>query len=181
VAELLTRCARKAGELLVVTGDLSTVDHAEKVRGLQEFLSKMKSSLTLAAVIESHDDPERTYAMMTDALAARANLAAVYVSTANSIPALKAMEDAGRLSGTLVVTTDLFPSLIPLIRNGSVLATIYQRPRAQGRMAFRSMYQFLVEGTCPPLRHRLPAHIILQSNLDLFLEMQTTDMEGVAS
>jgi LacI family transcriptional regulator len=181
VAELLTRCSRKAGELLVITGDLSTVDHSEKVRGVQEFLAKVKSSVALAGVIEAHDDPERTYAMMKDALTTCTKLAAVYVSTANSIPVLQAMQDAGRLSGTLVITTDLFPSLIPLIRNGDVLATIYQRPRAQGRMAFRSMYQFLVEGTCPPLRHRLPAHIILQSNLDLFLEMQTTDMEGVAS
>ncbi|MDQ2776458.1 MAG: LacI family DNA-binding transcriptional regulator [Acidobacteriota bacterium] len=181
VAELLARCAQKAGDLLVITGDLSTVDHSEKVRGVREFLTKMKSSLILAGVVETHDDPERTYAMVKDALAARKNLAAVYVSTANSLPVLQAMEDAGRVTGTLVITTDLFPRLIPLIRNGNVLATIYQRPRAQGRMAFRSMYQFLVEGTCPPLRQRLPAHIILQSNLDLFLEMQTADMEGVAS
>jgi LacI family transcriptional regulator len=91
------------------------------------------------------------------------------------------MEDSGSLSKVLVVTTDLFPGLIPLIRNGKVLATIYQRPRAQGRMAFRSMYQFLVEGTCPPLRHRLPAHIILQSNLDLFLQLQTADLEAESS
>jgi LacI family transcriptional regulator len=181
VAELLTRCARSPGELLVITGDLSTVDHAEKVRGVGEFLAKLKSPVHLAAVIETHDDSERTYAMMKDALAARSNLAAVYVSTANSVPVLQALEDAGSLPGTLVITTDLFPNLIPLIRNGKVLATIYQRPKAQGRMAFRSMYQFLVEGTCPPSRHRLPAHIILQSNLDLFLEMQTADLEGVAS
>jgi LacI family transcriptional regulator len=91
------------------------------------------------------------------------------------------MEDAGSLSKMMVITTDLFPSLIPLIRSGKVLATIYQRPKAQGRMAFRSLYQFLVEGSCPPLRHRLPAHVILQSNLDLFQEMQTADLEGAVS
>jgi hypothetical protein len=47
-------------------------------------------------------------------------------------------------------------------------------------MAFQSLYQFLVEGTCPPSRHRLPPHIILQSNLDLFLEMQPADLEALA-
>jgi len=69
---------------------------------------------------------------------------------------------------------------VPMIRSGKVLATVYQRPRTQGRMAFQSLHQFLVEGTCPPLRQRLPPHIIMQSNLDLFLEMQPADLEALA-
>jgi LacI family transcriptional regulator len=181
VAELLTRCARRRGEILVVTGDLSTEDHSEKVRGLREFLAKLNSPLEAKAVVEAHDDSQQAYGMTREALALRPNLSAVYVATANSEPVLRAIEDAGSLSKTQVITTDLFPSLIPLIRSGKVLATIYQRPKAQGRMAFRSLYQFLVEGTCPPLRHRLPAHLILQSNLDFFLEMQTADLEGAVS
>lgn len=181
VAELLTRCAQRRGEIIVVTGDLSTVDHAEKVRGLREFLAKMNSPLEVAAVVEAHDSSDEAYAMTKEALSIRSNLSAVYVSTANSMPVLRAMQDAENLSNALVITTDLFPSLIPLIRSGQVLATIYQRPRAQGRLAFRSMYQFLVEGTCPPSRHRLPAHIIMQSNLDLFLDLQKSDLEGLSS
>jgi LacI family transcriptional regulator len=181
VAELLTRCARTAGEILVVTGDLSTVDHSEKVRGLREFLAKMKSPLQVAEVVEAHDSSAEAYAMAKQAISTSPKLRAVYVATANSEPVLKAMQDAGGSSKALVVTTDLFPSLIPLIREGRVLATIYQRPKAQGRLAFRSIYQFLVEGTCPPSRHRLPAHIILQSNLDLFLDLQKSDLEGVLS
>jgi LacI family transcriptional regulator len=179
VAELLTRCAQRQGEILVVTGDLSTVDHSEKVRGLREFLTKMSSPLEVAAVVEAHDSSDEAYAMTKEALAMRPRLSAVYVSTANSLPVLQAMQDAGTPSTTLVITTDLLPGLIPFIRNGKVLATIYQRPKAQGRLAFRSIYQFLVEGTCPPLRHRLPAHIILQSNLDLFLDLQKSDLEGL--
>lgn len=181
VAELFTRCTQRSGEVLVVTGDLSTVDHAEKLRGLQDFLAKMNNKLEVAAVVEAHDDSEQAYSMTREVLASRPDIRAVYVSTANSVPVLRAMEDANSLSKALVITTDLFPKLVPLIRNGSVLATVYQRPKAQGRMAFRSLYQFLVEGTCPPLRQRLPAHLILQSNLDLFLEMQPADLEGAVS
>jgi LacI family transcriptional regulator len=80
-----------------------------------------------------------------------------------------------------VITTDLFPELVPLIRTGKVIGTVYQRPRAQGRLAFEALYQFLVEGRCPPLRHRLPPHIILRSNLDVFLEMLPGDLEGAVS
>ena len=89
----------------------------------------------------------------------------------NSIPVIQAIEKEGRAGQTAVMTTDLFPALIPFICSGRVLEIeLNQRPRAQGRVAFQALYEFLAEGTCPPLRHRLSPHIILASNLDLFLE-----------
>jgi LacI family transcriptional regulator len=94
---------------------------------------------------------------------------------------VRALEDSGRLAEVAVITTDLFPALVPLIRAGKVIGTVYQRPRAQGRLAFQALYQFLVEGRCPPLRQRLPPHIILRSNLDVFLEMLPGDLEGAMS
>jgi LacI family transcriptional regulator len=181
VGELLTRFARQSGPVLLVTGDLSTNDHSEKVRGFQKCLADMKSPLGPVEVIEAHDDPDLARRAAQECLERFPSLRAVYVSTANSIPVIEALEDAGRLGEIAVFTTDLFPVLVPLIRSGRVLGTVYQRPRAQGRMAFQAMHKFLVEGTCPPVRHRLPPHIILRSNLELFLEMLPWDSEEAVS
>lgn len=68
------------------------------------------------------------------------------------------------------MTTDLFPELVPLIRTGKVFATLYQRPHAQGRMAFEVLYHFLMEGVRPLPSYKLYPHIVLRSNLDLFVE-----------
>jgi hypothetical protein len=38
-----------------------------------------------------------------------------------------------------------------------------------------------VQGTCPVLRYRLPPHIVLRSNLDVFLEMLPADRDDAAS
>lgn len=179
-AELLTRCSRQDGVVLVVTGDLSTVDHAEKVRGFEEFLSKLSGGLRVGAVREAHDDPDQAYRLTLETLRSQPEIVGVYVSTANSASVVQALEETGRIGKTTVITTDLFPALVPMIRSGKVLGTVYQRPKTQGRMAFQSLHQFLVGGTCPPLRQRLPPHIILQSNLDLFLEMQPADLEALA-
>jgi LacI family transcriptional regulator len=179
VAELLTRFVRKPGPVLLVTGDLSTVDHAEKVRAFRECLGIIESPLRVAATLESHDDPEQAYRLTRQALAKYPKLSGIYVGTANSVPVVKALEDCGRLEGITVITTDLFPALVPLIRDGKVVATVYQRPKAQGRMAFKALYQFLVEGKCPPLRQRVPPHMILRSNLDLFLECYQAMPKGL--
>ena len=181
VAELLTRFVRKPGPALLVTGDMNTFDHSEKIRGFKDSLQTMRSPLKIESVIEAHDDPDKAYSLTRAWLALHPKLGAVYVGTANSVPVVQALEESGRLPQTPVITTDLFPGLVPLIRSGKVLGTVYQRPKAQGRMAFHALYQFLVEGSCPPLRHRLPPHIILRSNLDLFLELLPADIEGAVT
>ncbi len=177
-AELLTRCVKKPGAVLVVTGGLSTVDHAEKLRGFAAWLSEMRSPLTILPVIEAHDHPTEAGGKTREALRRHRDLCAVYVTTANSLPVLEALEEAGRLSEITTITTDLFPSLVPYIRRGAILGTVYQRPQTQGRMALLSIYRFLMEGVSPLPRQPLPPHIILQSNLDLFLEILQSDLEG---
>ncbi len=181
VAELLTEFGQRPSSVLIVTGDLSVVDHAEKVNGFRSFLKKTNSRAEIAGVLEAHDDPVQARELTREFIATHPDLGAVYVSTANCIPVMQALEHAGRLGRIPVITTDLFSALAPLIREGKLLGTVYQRPRAQGRMAFQALHQFLVQGTCPPLHHRLPPHIVLRSNLDVFLEMLPADREGAAS
>jgi len=181
VAELLSCLESRPSSVLIVTGDLSVVDHAEKVDGFQSFLRKINSPVQVAGVLEAHDDPRKANQMTRRFIAEHADVGAVYVGTANSVAVLEALESAGRLGRIPVITTDLFPALAPYIRDGKVFATVYQRPKAQGRMAFQALYQFLLQNTCPPLRHRIPPHIVLRSNLDVFLDMLPADVDEQVS
>jgi LacI family transcriptional regulator len=177
-AELLSSFIPDPKPVLVMTGDLSTVDHAEKVQGFESFLKMTRSPVSVAAILEAHDDASEAYRLTKESLEQHTEVGSIYVSTANSMPVIQALKDAGRLNRVHVVTTDLFPEMGPLIRDGAILATIYQRPKAQGRMAFQALHQFLVQGTCPPARQRLHPHLILRSNLDVFLKMLPADSEA---
>jgi len=177
VAELLTGFGQRPSSVLIVTGDLSVVDHAEKIKGFRAFLAKTNAPTQVADVLEAHDDAARARDLTRKFIAQRTPPGAVYVSTANSIPVIESLREANLLGRIPVITTDLFPALAPLIREGKILGTVYQRPKAQGRMAFHALHQFLAQGTCPTLRHRLPPHIVLRSNLEVFLEMLPADRE----
>ena len=170
VAELLHLIVRESGTVAVLTGDLSTVDHSEKVRGFKHSLSSLNGVLTISNVIETHDDESAAYSQALKLLARDHSLKAVYVSTANSITVIQALEELDPERRIALVTTDLFPQLIPFLRSGRVLATIYQRPEAQGRLAFEALRHYLVEGRCPPRRIKLNPHIVMRSNLELFLD-----------
>ena len=173
-AELLTRCVQKPGPVLVMTGNMRVVDHTEKLRGFAERLHMLSSHLRLVPVIETHDLPAEADRLTRDALERYSDLTSVYVTTANSLPVIQALKQTGRLGKVALITTDLFPDLASYIRSGEVLATLYQRPQSQGRIAFEILYRYLTERTVPPRLYPLPPHLVMQSNLDLFLDIVQT-------
>jgi LacI family transcriptional regulator len=179
--ELLTRFQPSGGKVAFFTGWLATQDHAEKLRGFESILKSMGSALELGPVVEAHDDEREGHRRALAVLRAHPDLKCIYVSTVNSLPVLRAAEQEGRLPGLVVVTTDLFPELVERIRAGTIAATVYQRPLSQGRMALQALYQFLTDGTAPSARLHVVPHVVMRSNLNLFLERLPVDMEDASA
>jgi LacI family transcriptional regulator len=173
--ELLTRFLPAGGQVAFFTGWLATQDHAEKLRGFESSLRSAAAAITLGPVIEAHDSEREGHQRALAVLRAHPRLKGIYVSTVNSLPVLRAAEHEGRLADLTVVTTDLFPELLPWIRGGKVAATMYQRPISQGRLALQALYQFLMNGTRPPERLRVVPHVVMRSNLEQFLERLKVD------
>jgi len=170
VGELMGRFLAGKGRVLVVTGQLSTIDHAQKVTGFRRVLSAMWPDLRVDAVVEAHDHEEEAFEKSRQVLTSTPDITGVYVSTVNSIPVLKAIEDAGLFGRATVITSDLFPALGPFIESGRVAATMYQRPSMQGQLAFQTLYKFLVDGVRPRAVIRMAPHIVMKSNLKLFMD-----------
>jgi LacI family transcriptional regulator len=178
-AELLGMRLPNGGAVVPITGDLSTLDHADKLRGFAASLATEAPQLSLLPTIESHERPKDAYQATLDLLARKPRPAGIYISTANSIPVLQALEQKRLLGEIQVITTDLFPELIRHIESRKVLATIYQRPFTQGKVAFETLVRFLIEGVKPPPSTKLAPHIVLRSNLGLFLNHVSGPDESV--
>ncbi len=168
-AELLARVIREKGSVATITGNLGTLDHAEKLRGFAGTLATVAPHLSLLPAIESHERPKEAYQATLALLARRPRPLGIYISTANSMPVLRALEEQKMLGHIEIITTDLFPELVPLIESGNILATLYQRPFTQGKVAIETLVRYLTEKTTPEAVNRLAPHIILRSNLPLFL------------
>jgi LacI family transcriptional regulator len=169
--ELLARfLPAGGGRVAFFTGWLGTFEHAQKLHGFEASLADLGNGARLSSVVEAHDDERAAYDRARDLLARQPDLRGIYVSTVCSLPVLKAVEEEGRLGQVIVVTTDLFPELLPWIRGGAVAATLYQRPLTQGRRALQALFQYLTDGIVPPPRITLVPHVVMRSNLDLVLE-----------
>jgi LacI family transcriptional regulator len=177
--EFLSHLLPQGGPVAFFTGWLGTQDHADKLRGFESSVKSAGHGLRVAAVVEAHDNEREGHRRALNLLKAHPELAGIYVSTVNSLPVLRAVEEAGRIQTTKIVTTDLFPELVKWIKAGKVMATVYQRPLSQGRLALQALYQFLADGTCPPPRIKVVPHVVMRSNLDLFLERLPVESGGI--
>ena len=174
-ADLLGRVISSPAPVATITGDLHIQNHAEKLRGVAASLALLSPHLSLLPAIESHELPADAYRATLDLFKKHPDLGGLYINTANSLPVLRAMEENGRLGKVQVITTDLFPELIPFIEDGKVLASLYQRPFAQGKTAFEMLTRFLTNQVPPKQLVRLTPHIVLRSNLSMFIGLIYTD------
>jgi LacI family transcriptional regulator len=169
-AELLGAVLQSKGAVAVITGDLNTLDHGEKLRGFAAALATMAPHLTLIPTIQTHDSPKEAYRATLALLKRRPRPVGIYISTANSIPVFRALDENAMWGRIKVVATDLFAEIVPLIESGRILATLHQRSCTQGKLAFETLCRYLVEGVQPEPVTRVAPHIVLRSNLPLFLD-----------
>ncbi len=164
------------GSIAITVFDMGITEHAEKYAAFEKTLRSFYPKLHLLKPIEDHDVEEEAYSKCRKLFEKNPNLTGVYVTTEASIPVLNAARDAHLLDRLTIITTDLFPDLVPQIRSGAVAATIYQRPRAQGEIAFRMLHEFLVEGASRSHQVALPPHLVMRGNLDFFLQRQSQEL-----
>lgn len=165
----------KLGDIAITVFDMAITEHAEKYSAFASTLRSFYPKLRLLNPIEDHDIEEEAYAKCRKLFDEHPDLAGIYVTTEASIPVLKAARDANRLEKLTIITTDLFPDLVPYIRSGAVVATIYQRPRAQGQMALRMLYEVLAEGGGRSNQVTIAPHLVMRGNLDFFLRRQSQE------
>lgn len=174
-ADLLGKFLRGSGEVAVTLSAMAIQEHAEKYRVFESTLRSLYPKMQLVEAIEEHDIEAEAYDKCRRLFREHPNLAGIYVTTEASMPVLKAARDAQMLGRLKVIATDLFPALVQEIRTGAVEGTIYQRPRTQGRMAFRLLQECLMEGECSTSHLTLAPHLVMRGNLDFFLQHSSSD------
>jgi LacI family transcriptional regulator len=175
-ADLMGRFLKGQGKVLVTLSDMAILEHAEKFHAFQNTLHDYYPGIQLLDPIQDHDVESEAYAKCLSLFRATPELSGVYVTTEASLPVLNAARDAGVLGNLIVITTDLFPALVPEIHSGAVAATIYQRPRTQGLTAFRVLYEYLSEGKSSSSQLTLAPHLVMRGNLEFFLQRESLEL-----
>jgi LacI family transcriptional regulator len=169
-AELTAKFLPAESQAAVITGMLSTEEHRAKAEGFRaEFESECPGGKVIA-VLEAHESEEESYRKTRALLDEKPKLQAIYVSTVNCMPVVRAVQERKRTGKIRLITTDIFQQMIPYLEQGTISASIYQDPYLQGQTAVRILIDHLTNGTLIPKTCYLNPGIVLRSNLGLFRE-----------
>lgn len=169
-ADIMAGSLQHRGKVGVTVAAMNIIEHAEKYRAFESTMISFYPEVRVLAATEDHGSHGLAYEAARNLLRAHPDLAGIYVTTETSMPVINAAREMGMLNQLTLVTTDLFPALVPEIRSGAVKATIYQRPQTQGRLAFRVLYEYMDQGSCPTPHVTFAPHLVMRGNLEFFLQ-----------
>jgi LacI family transcriptional regulator len=179
-AGIMGASLKRKGKVAIETGDLHAWEHKEKIEAFTRAMGQFFPSLQVLPVTETHEKREEARKKTFALLDRHKDLVGYYVSTVNSMPVIRALEARELLGKVALVTTDVFPQLLPHLRSGNVTATLYQRPRVQGELALRTMYAMLKNGGNSWNSVMLQPHVVMRTNLEYFRK-QTENSEDVVA
>jgi LacI family transcriptional regulator, galactose operon repressor len=179
--ELLGKCLPAESGAAVITGMAETEDHREKTEGFCETFPRFCQRGKVVAVVEGREHEEQTYKKVLRLLNSDRTLAGIYVTTVNSLPVCRALKETGKAGRVKLVTTDLFPEMIPYFQDGTITASIYQQPYEQGRTAIRLLVDYLAAKAPIPESNTLSPSIVLASALSQFREIVEAREPGAMS
>lgn len=165
-AELLEAYLQPGDKTAIVTQNRVFSEHQASIRGFRETIEQGK--LKFAGVFEHNDEPALAAWLAEKIVSDIPDIKGVFLSTANSIPFCKKLEELGYAGRVKIIASDIFPALSDMMERGIVQATIYKSPEKLGELLVRSMYAYLMEGeTFESKLMLINPQILLNGNKDL--------------
>lgn len=158
-AELLElSCRGKKVALLVASKD-SPINQ----KYIEGFMHCADGIFSSVAIYEHHDDQNRVAEAAKQMLRDNPDLSGIYMATASSALACKCLQSMGK-TDLSIITTDLLSQTPMLLKSRTANATIFQNPYRQGKLAVRSLYNYLTAQKDDGV-HLVAPQILLASNV----------------
>jgi LacI family transcriptional regulator len=171
-AELMAKFLAGNSKAAIATGMLSTEEHRLKANGFSDGFASECEGGEVVAVLEAHESAEESYSKTCELLEREPDLRGIYVSTVNCLPVCRALRRYRLEDRVALIATDLFPEMVPHLRQGMIRASIYQNPYLQGQTAMRILLDHFLNRTAIPDVNYISPSLVLRTNLHLFREVQ---------
>ncbi|MCB8882095.1 LacI family DNA-binding transcriptional regulator [Acidisoma cellulosilytica] len=145
-AFFVARMASRPGTALILSTSTGFRAHKQRIDGFRLGLAAHAPGIAVAPVMTTHDDPERAYHHVTQALRQRPDLVAIYNTGGGSAGVGNALRDGGRGAIPIFVGHELTDESAVLLRDGLMTVTIDQAPELQARRAIDLMLSRLGGG-----------------------------------
>ena len=148
---------------VMFTGNKTSPTHKMLVESF--YRGAKANGVDIVATYDTRDDPDCAREAVQQAFEEHPDIAAIYASSANSLPICKYLESMPHGKNIAFVASDVFPDLHPYIESGYIDATIYQEPYKMGYVALDRLYHVLADNAVTEDCFLSIPRVVMSSNL----------------
>ncbi|AOF89491.1 LacI family DNA-binding transcriptional regulator [Sinorhizobium sp. RAC02] len=126
----------RPGTVAVLAGSMRVRDHRERLDGFRAAIAAMPVARTVLPVLEGQDDPDLSFSLISDCLAANPTLAGIYNLGAGNRGLIQALSAKGRVD-LCVIAHELTVETRAALESGLVDAVLNQDAGHEVRSAIR--------------------------------------------
>lgn len=165
----ISQMARAGGAIVVLCNHLGFQSHADRVRGLTQFLEEKAPSWHIARIVEGGDDRARSELQLREAFRAHPETVAIYNVGAGNIGVARAIRADILHRRPVFVGHELTRNTAAFLREGLMSVVIDQSPELQVRLAVNILlrhFEFFGSEQAPfPLETEVPIVLYGPENL----------------
>lgn len=136
-------------QIAVITSSKELTCHRGRLIGFQSGLAKSISKLKVVAINENLDQDDLSFKIVKDICKCFPDLKGIYLTGGGSYGLGKALKNCGMEKQVKVITHDLVPPVIDLMKEGIVKFTIGQDPFLQGMLPIRILFDYVFKKKSP--------------------------------
>ncbi|MCJ8055581.1 LacI family DNA-binding transcriptional regulator [Shinella curvata] len=153
----------RPGRVAVLAGSMRVRDHGERLEGFLAAMSAMPNARAILPVLEGQDDPDLSFKLIADCLAAVPDLAGIYNLGAGNRGLLKAL--AVRGTGLCVIVHELTGETRGALESGVIDAVLNQDAGHEVRSAIRVLRAKADGLSVNAAQERIRLDIFIKDNL----------------
>lgn len=171
-ADLMKLALHHRDKLAVFTAYKDNSIHAEKVNAFASAVHDI--GFTLAGIYETQDEEEIVAACVRKLYKDHPDVHGIYITSASGKAVFDYVRDLPKEQRPVIVATDIYEELRTAVTDGIVQASIYQNQEKMGRLAAKTVYDYLlsansyqISSASQPYSHlNVIPKVYLKSNID---------------
>ncbi len=169
MADRMAQALGEEGEVAVLAGTLSAINHQERVQGFIDGIAKYPN-MKIVDKQADEDSIEVALSVTEGYLATYPNLKGIFgCNAASPIGAARAVTDAGKAGKIVICGMAEDQEAMKYVKDGTIYCTLRQAVTTYGYNSVFNMLE-LADGRTPAIVFdEIPAHFVTKENVDQFL------------
>ena len=171
MADKLAEALGGEGEVAILAGTLSAINHQERVKGFEDRMAEAYPNIKIVDKQADNDSIETALSVTEGYLATYPTLKGIYaVNAASPIGAARAVTDAGKAGQILIAGMAENQEAMQYVKDGTILVTLKQAVSTYGYNSVFAMLEIADGRTPATVNDETPANFVDKDNVDQFLQ-----------